>query len=895
MVRLHLLRLYRLALLAYPKAFREECSDEMVDTVRMREAELRECRRRFRMMRFWMKEYSAVLRSGILMRVTARPQHHGTLGSLGRFLPRGESMFTSILQDVRYAVRSFRRTPGLTCIVILTLALGIGANAAVLPFLYGILIKPLPFDEPNELAVMFENSPRFTRASPSFANYVDWRTRSATLEEIGAYWRTNSSLTGTGDPERLSGCIVSFSLFDVLQVRPTHGRAFLPEDDMPQAPPTVVLSHGLWTRRFGADPGLVGQSLLLDGEPHTVIGVMPTGFRFPDQADYWIPYRRSTTAGRGGGATSVIGRLNPETTFEMAQNEMSAIATQLALDYPETNAQRGIVVRPLEEDVLWGRRTPVLIFYAVTCIVLLLACANVANLLLARSMARRREMAMRTVLGASRFRIARQLLTESLLLASLGGALGLLIGNWGRSAALAMIADPLPYYFEFDIGLPVLVAILGTALLSGLVFGIGPLIGARSSELSAGLCEGATGRFPGRSTDRIRSALVVSEVGLALIVLVGAGLLTRSFGALTDVEAGFNQENLLTVQLSLPRDRYPDASLQREFFRTVRERIGSVAGVVGVSSVSNLPMTGSHQRTSIYAEHSPVPSPGEEVYALNRQVQPNYFNVMGIPLASGSVFARQGLASSGSPVVIVDQALALYLWPEESAVGKRIKYGSADDIRWPWMEVVGVVGNTHHFSLDDSAEKGMYRPFSQEPMRTQTMVIRTAGSPLSLVDQIRRKIWSVDPNLPVDNIQTMDGAVRNSYWQRSAQMWLLSILSVIAILMAAFGVYGVVAHSVGQRTREFGIRKALGAEKLEIAKLVARHVALLASIGLISGAAFALVVARYGSMLLYQIGYNDPTTYGLAVAGMAVVVALAAYLPARRAATLDPAIALRAE
>ncbi|MFC1640094.1 ABC transporter permease [Gemmatimonadota bacterium] len=891
----YLFRLYRLALIAYPKAFRDECATEMLDTVRAREKELLERGWSVKVARFWTRELVAVLRSGILMRLTARRQRQVGQRSLRRVHPGSDALFSSILQDVRFAARSFRKTPGLTCIVIVTLALGIGANAAVLPFLYGILIKPLPFEEPDRLTVLFENAPGFTRASPSFPNYVDWRDRSATFEDMGAYWRTSNTLSGYGDPERLSGCLVSFSLFDVLRVRPAHGRAFLPEDDVVGSPPTVLLSHGLWTRRFGADPDLVGQSLLLDGEPHTVIGVMPAGYRFPDQADYWIPYRRSPTASRGGGAASVIGRLNPETTFEMAQNEMSAIATQLAQDYPETNAQRGIVVRPLEDDILWGRRTPVLIFYAVTCIVLLLACANVANLLLARSMARRREMAMRTVLGASRFRIARQLLTESLLLASLGGALGLLIGSWGLSAALAMMAGSFPYYFEFDIGLPVLLAILGTALLSGLVFGMAPSIGFRSSELSDGLREGDTGRFPGRGANRIRSALVASEVGLALIVLVGAGLLTRSFLSLTAVEAGFDRENLLTVQLSLPRDRYSDVSLQHAFFRAARERIMSVAGVVSVSGVSNLPMTGSHQRTSIYAEHSPVPLQGEEEYALNRQVQPDYFDVMGIPLVSGSVFAEQGLTSSGPAVVIVDQALAAHLWPNESALGKRIKYGSADNTRWSWMEVVGVVGNTHHFSLDDSAEKGMYRPFSQEPMRTQTTVIRTAGDPLSLVDQIRREIWSIDPNLPVENVRTMDRAVRDSYWQRSAQMWLLSILSLVAILLAAFGVYGVVAYSVGQRTREFGIRMALGAEHQDIASLVVRHVAMLASIGLAAGVVVALVVMRFGSALLFDVEYTDAPTYGIAVAVMAATAIFAAYVPARRAARLDPNVALRFE
>jgi len=457
------------------------------------------------------------------------------------------------------------------------------------------------------------------------------------------------------------------------------------------------------------------------------------------------------------------------------------------------------------------------------------------------------------------------------------------------------MTTPPPSYLRFDIGLPVLSAIMVTTLLCGVLFGIVPAMGAASHDVTDGLREGITRRLGGKGAKRFRSVLVITEVELALVVLVAAGLLTRSFVSLTAVEAGFERENLLTVQVSLPRDSYSDATQQLEFFRAARDRIGSIAGVVGVSGVSNLPMTGSHQRTSIYAEHSPVPARGEEDYSLNRQVQPDYFDVMGIPLLSGRDFAEADIVRDGLPVVIVDRALAAHLWPGESALGKRIKYGSVDDTRWPWMEVVGVVGNTHHFALDDETEKGMYRPFLQEPMRQQWMVVRTAGDPAPLADQVRREMWAIDPNLLLDNISTMDGIVSATYWQRTAQMWFLCVLSSIAIVLAAFGVYGVIAHSVGQRTREFGIRMALGAERLEVAKLVARQVGILAGIGLVLGVAVALLVMRFGSALLFEVGYADPITYGIAVPGMAAVVAVAAFLPARNAARLDPAESLRVE
>ena len=888
-----LLRLYRFTLIAYPRAFREENSNEMIDTIQER---LRDIRSRFGALhlgRFWVRELFAAIRSGLRMRMAENRTRRVSRLATRPPRPGGDSVILSVLQDIKFAARSFRKTPALTSVVIITLALGIGANAAVLPFLHGILIRPLPFEEPGRLAVLFENAPGFTRATPSFSNFVDWRDRSRNFDDLGAYSGISGTLTGVGEPERLTGCRVSHSLFDVLGARPAYGRLFLPDDDVPEAPATVVLSHGLWQRQYGSDPALVGEDILIDGESHTVIGIVAGGFRFPDSSDFWVPYRLSTTTARRGGGAGVIGRLHPDASFERAQEEMTVIAAQLAQEYPATNAQRGIVVRPFADDLLWGHKRPVIIFYAVACIVLLLACANVTNLLMARSTQRRQEIAMRAVLGASRFRIARQLITESLVLASLGGALGVLLGSWGRSVALAAMPNALPYYLRFDMGLPVVFAIVGITVLSGVLFSIVPAIGIRHRDLSVSLRDGAMRAGGERKTSRIRSALVVSEIGLALVVLIGATLLTRSFLSLTAVDAGFDSENLLTVNVRLPRDEYASASAQREFYRAARERIESMAGVVGVTGVSNLPMTGSHQRSSIYAEHTPIPPQGEEDFALGRNVFPGYFETIGIPLVTGRDFSEVDIGPDSPPLVIVDAALAEHLWPNEIAVGKRIKYGAAHQDRWPWMEVIGVVGNTHHFALDDMTEKGMYRPFWQEPGRNQTILIRTAGDPLLLAGQVRRQIWAIDPNIPLDQIRAMDSIVRDTYAAESAQMWLLSVLSSIAIALSAFGVYGVVTYSVGQRTREFGIRMALGAARLEIARLVARQVGRLAFVGLACGVIAALMTTRFGSGLLYEISYTDPITYCVAVMGMSLVIVIAGYVPARRASSLDPSATLR--
>jgi putative ABC transport system permease protein len=804
--------------------------------------------------------------------------------------PRG-SIFASGILDLKYVVRGFAKTPGFTTTVIVTVALGIGANAAVFPFLYGFLLRPLPFDEPGRLAVLFENAPRFTRTSASYPNFVDWRDQSHTFDDMAAYSATTMDLTGGGTADRLTGGVVSHNFFDVLGIPAAQGRGFVPDDDLPGAPPTVILGHGVWMRRFGGSPEIIRGTVTLDGEAYTVVGIMPRGFRFPDQADYWVPLRRSATSSRRSYSLRVVGRLSTEASFETAQRDMHGIAAQLAAAYPETNGNRGIVVRPLREDLLWGRTTPVLAFYVVVCLLLLLACTNVANLLLVRASDRSREIAMRSALGAGRWRITRQLLTESVLLAMIGGGGGLLMGAWGRNVVLGSLPDPFPSYFRFDMDIPVVLALFTITVVCGISFGLAPVMGTAGINLFDTL---RAGPLAGFRKNRLHGLLVVSQVGIAVVVLIGAGLMIKSVHRLNTAAVGFERENLLTVRLSIPNDRYAEGSQQVEFYETVRERIQSLSGIVGVTGVSHLPMTGSYQRSEIFVEGLEPPEPGQEQYGLVREIQPDYFRIMDIPLVSGSDFHEGIAAARARPVVIVDESFARRFWPGGTAIGKRIKYGVPDS-EWPWMEVVGVVGNTHHFALDIPVEMGIYRPLAQEPVSWQTLIVRAAGNPLQSVNAIRSAIWAIDPNIPLDDIRTIDQAVQATYWNSSAQMWLLSALALVSLLLAAFGVYGVVAYSVSRRTREFGIRMALGAQRMRVVKLVLQHSTTLSAAGLLAGIATALAVTRFAASLLFEVRSMDLPTYLGASLLMAAVALLAGYLPASRATRADPATVLRSE
>ena len=806
------------------------------------------------------------------------------------------NLFADFSQDIRLAVRTFRKSPVFTGVAILTLAVGIGANATIFTFLHGTMANPLGFDEPERLVYVTEHDAEDGRdMSVAYPNFADWRDRNNSFEHLTAFRSATFTLSGEGEAERITGARTSWTLTEVFSVRPLQGRGFLPGEEGPGAPGVVLVGWRLWQRRFGADPDLVGRSLTIDGEPATVVGIMPKGFEFPNYADLWMPLRRDPGGSRGAHNLAVVGRLKSGTSIEQAGADLRRIAGDLARQYPITNADGTVRLNRLEDEYLGTSRRFVLIFYVVVSFVLLLACANVANLMLTRAMDRRREVAVRSSLGAGRLRIARMLITESVMLALAGGGFGILLGDLGRRLILAGIPIEIPYYVRFDMNLPVILCLTGIAVLCGVLFGLAPVTGSLKVNLTQTLQTGGSHSFGEVRHSRFRSALVAFEAGLALVILVGAGLMMKSVVKLRTVEPGFDPTGVLTLRLSLPSADYAATEERAGFFQELQERMRSLPGVVSASASYNLPMGRHNWGSSYYVEGTDPPPPGQSPTTNHRIVMPDYFRTMRIPIVLGRDFNETDYARGGTPVVIVNRQLAERWWPDENPLGKRIRYYASPTEDDPWMEVVGVVEGIHHYGLQYGIYEGIYRPHAQYPVADLSLVIRTGGDPLELVDPVRREIRSMDPRLPPFDIRTMERVMREGNWEAPLYAWLFNVFSTIGLLLAALGVYGVVAYSVVQRTREFGIRMALGAAPERVVRQVIRQGAGLASIGLAGGLLVAFALMRFTASLLYEVSTNDPFIYILTAVIMLGVVLLASYLPARRATSIHPVDALRYE
>ena len=803
----------------------------------------------------------------------------------------------TLLQDIRFGIRMLLKSPLFTVAAVLCLGLGIGANAAIFSFVYGIVIRPLPFDESNRLVYMNENSPSrgFSRMSISYPDFVDWREQNTTFEGIALHRGWSFTLTGDGEPERISGALASHELLDVLRVQPIYGRGFLPGEEVEGGPRVVLIGYALWKNRFGADPALVGRSITLNGEPYTVIGIAPEGFWFPYVQQLWAPLQLSPTEGRGDRSYQAVGRLREGVTLEEARAEMGTIAARLAGQYPGSNSDVGVSAVPLKREFIGDSREAALIFYGVVTFILLLACANVANLMLARATARQREIAIRTSLGAARGRIARQLLTESVVLSLAGGVLGLGLGRVGRDLILAGIPVELPYFIGYEMNAPVVLTIVAITVLSGILFGLAPAIGSSNPDLVRTLQEGSGRTSGGVKRGFFRSFLVALEVGLALVVLVGAGLMMKSFLAMRTIEKGFDAEKILTMRISLPDAGYDTGAKRRLFYEEAVERIRAVPGVERASAISGLPLSGYNWGASFYAEGMEPPPPGQNPIANHRIVLPGYFETLGIPLLQGRDFDERDAREGAVPTVIVNETFANRYWPGENPLGKRLAYGSGPSEENPWMEVVGVAGDVRHYGLNSEIREGFYRPHGQYPVGSLALAVKTRGDPLDLVDAVRRQIWTIDPDLPPYQIQTMERVVQQRNWEPTLYSWMFGIFSLIALVLAALGVYGVVAYSVAQRTREFGIRMALGAGSGRVVGMVVRQGGLLAAIGLVAGVAASLGLMRFLQSIMFGINPTDPAIYAVTAATMAAVAMVASYLPARRATHIDPVIALRQE
>jgi putative ABC transport system permease protein len=809
-------------------------------------------------------------------------------------------MMKTILYDIRSGFRILTNNPGFAAVAVLTLALGIGANCVIFSFINAVLLRPLPFKDPARLVWVWETQPKLDRAPFTPADFLDYQAQNRSFEQVTTYFTQNLTLTGSGDPERLRAAIVSANFFSTLGKDAMRGRTFLPEEDQPGANRVAVMSHGLWQRRFNSDPGILGKSLTLNGVSFTVVGVMPPDFRYPTEAtELWVNPRQVLPELSVGSTSDVrpvrsshwlpmIARLKPGVSVEQAQADMEAIARRLGQQY---NSNHGVRVTPLHERVVGDIRITLLFLFGAVGLVLLIACANVANLLLARAGARRREFAIRTAHGAGRLRLVRQLLTESTILALVGCGLGLLLAFAGVNLLVPLLPAEVPRLTEIGLDMRVLGFTLLVSLLTGLLFGLAPALRASDVNLAESLKEGGRAVTEGIRRNLLRSLLMLGEVALSLVILTGASLLIRSFMRLQSVDPGFNPEGLLTLQISLPSAKYGSPAQQTAFFQQMTQRIESLPGVRGVAVSNDFPLDGDMQTSTPHIDGR-AELPGEDSLAGVHFVSHGYFEVMGATLLKGRGFTA-GDVQGTLPVIIVNKTLAQRLFPNEDPLGKRIKFSSAPEV--PWKEIVGVVGDVKHEGLDATPFMEAYIPYLQTPSLAMAVAVRTESDPSALTAAVRKAVLEVDPDQPIYDIKTMSQRLSASVAPRRLSMLLFTCFAFLALVLAAVGVYGVMSYSVNRRTHEIGIRMALGARAVDVLKLVIGQVLLLTIAGVAVGLVAAFGLTRLMASMLYGVSATDPTTFlGVSVILIAVAL-LAGYIPARRATRVDPMIALRYE
>jgi putative ABC transport system permease protein len=811
-----------------------------------------------------------------------------------------------LLQDFRYALRQLRMSPRFTVVAVLTLALGLGANSAIFSVIDAVLLRPLPFHAPSRLFIVKPTEPgRRDEIGVSYPTFLDWRARNHVFEGLSVFRQDDFTLTGRGEPAHLIGAAVSANLFSVLGVSPAIGRDFSPQEDQPVGTGMpIILSHSLWQNRFGSDPKIVGQSLTLSGQTFAVVGVMPVSFQFPVQrtpVEFWTTVAldaRSAngfppmTAQRGLGYLDVIARLKPQLTIETALTEMAGIQSSLNRQYPE-NRPKGISLVPESDAVVGNMRQSLFVLLGSVGLVLLIACANLSNLLLARAAARTKEISVRTALGATRWMIVRQLLAESLLLAAAGAAAGLGLAAWGIKLLTALAPGDLPRITESGINLQVVVFTALVAVLTCVLFGLAPALQAAKPEMAASLNEGGRSGTDSMARSRLRSTLIVTEMALAMVLLVGAGLLLRSLLGLGRVDPGFAKDHVMTFGLDLP-GRYGHAQ-RVVFYRNLLEKVRATGSVRSASAAFPLPLSADDVKTSFAVEGQPM-KPSELSVTTIHIVDRDYFRTLGIPLLSGREFNLQDDAAGATPAVIISAQLARQAFPGKDPIGRRIKPGiSSGDSGEPMRVVVGVVGDIKAEGLAAPSVPESYVPYAQLPFAPMSLVVRTDISPASIVPTLTREVQSLDSTLPLLHVKTLDEYVDDSIVGTRFETSLLGTFGILAFVLTAVGLYGVISYTVVQRKREIGIRLALGAAPTAIVGMVVKNGTFLACAGALIGLAAAFLLTRLMATLLFGVGPTDPLTFLFVPIALITVAVLASYLPARRAAKVDPMVALRYE
>ncbi|MGH9850656.1 MAG: ABC transporter permease [Blastocatellia bacterium] len=817
----------------------------------------------------------------------------------------------TLWQDLRYGARMLFKNPGFTLIAVLTLALGIGANTAIFSVVNGVLLRPLAYHEPEKIVTLLHNG----RQPVSPANFLDFQANSQSFAQMAAAEAWGGTLTVADRAEAVSGLRMGAGLFELLGEQPLVGRALQAEDYQPGKDRVLVLSHKLWQRAFGGDPKIIGQQVMLSGESYTVVGVMPAQFQFPPfwatRAEMWRPLELSARAtNRRGSSLRVFARLKPGVTLQQAQSEVDAMNKRLALAYPEANTGLNLLVDPLNEKVVGNVRLALMVLSGAVGFVLLIACANVACLLLARAAARQKETAVRVALGASRWRIIRLLLTESLLLSLSGAAIGILLAVWGVDWLTTLLAGNsssfsvrLPRLGEIKIDAMALGFTLAVSFVTSLLFGLAPALTASKPDLNQTLKE--SGRGTGGGRRRLRETLVVAELALALVTLIGAGLLMSSFLKLQAVDPGFNPRNLLTMTVSLAGASQYVGPAREAFYRQLEDRLRALPGVESASAINHLPLAGDTWGTPVTIEGRPLPPPGQEISVTFRVNRPGYFRTMGIPLRGGRDFTERDTFDAPG-VVILNETLARRHWPSEDPIGKRV---TLDDPRdnsraTQWMTVVGVAKDVKQMSWTDAPSNEIYLPFQQSrgfyagtsvQFAPMTLVVRTAVEAQSLAATAQETVRSLDRNLPVSNVVTMEQVIADTLWQQRFNLQLIGIFAALAMALAAIGLYGVMSYSVAQRAREVGLRMALGAQAGDVMKLVVGQGMKLALAGVALGLLAAVALTRLMEKLLFEVSATDVTTYAVIALSLMAVALLACWIPARRAAKVDPMVALRCE